>query len=120
METEIGYYTSSDGRRPVEVWFRGLPAPAAARVTTALTRLSLGNRSNVESVGGGVFELKIHHGPGYRVYFGNLNERLVLLLAGGAKDRQSSDITDAKARWADHHERLRKRRRDEGNDRPCR
>ena len=54
---------------------------------TALTRLSLGNMSNVKGVGSGVFEFRIDFGPGYRVYFGKDGERLVILLGGGTKKR---------------------------------
>jgi putative addiction module killer protein len=68
---------------------------AAAKVATAVTRLSLGNMSNVKGVGSGVFELRIDFGPGYRVYFGKDGERLVILLGGGTKQRQQRDINAA-------------------------
>ena len=62
-------YRAADGTEPFTRWFDDLDAVAAAKVTTALTRLGLGNSSNVKGVGSGVFELKIDFGPGYRVYF---------------------------------------------------
>jgi putative addiction module killer protein len=70
---------------------RQLKAPAAAKVTTALIRIGQGNTSNVESVGGGVYENKIDFGPGYRVYFGFDGKDLVVLVGGGSKKRQSKD-----------------------------
>jgi putative addiction module killer protein len=87
------------------VWFDGLNAPAAAKVATAVIRLSLGNFSNVKGVGSGLYECKIDFGPGYRVYFGKDGERLVILLGGGTKQRQQLDIKRALANWRDYQRR---------------
>ena len=70
---------------------------AIARINIRIRRLSLGNPGDVKSVGGGVSELRIDHGPGYRVYFWQQESRLVVLLAGGDKDTQQTDIRQAKA-----------------------
>jgi len=80
-------------------------AAAAAKVTTALRRLELGNFSNVKGVGGGVFEYRIDFGPGYRVYFGKDGAAVVILLGGGTKKRQDRDIATARDRWADYKKR---------------
>jgi putative addiction module killer protein len=74
-----------------------------------VSRLARGNRSQVKGVGGGVAELKVDWGPGYRIYFGQDGETLVILLAGGTKKRQNDDITTAKARWADYKARKTRR-----------
>lgn len=63
-------YLDRAGSSPFAAWFRSLDATAAAKVTTALRRLELGNFSNVKGVGAGVFEHRIDFAPGYRVYFG--------------------------------------------------
>jgi putative addiction module killer protein len=68
-------------------------------VVAALERMADGNLSNVKTVGGGVLECKIDFGPGYRVYFGRQGIRLVILLAGGTKQRQQEDIAQAKRLW---------------------
>ena len=68
-------------------------------------RLTQGNRSHVKGVGGGVVELKVDFGPGYRIYFGQDGAMLVILLAGGTKRRQSEDIMTAKARWNEYKAR---------------
>jgi putative addiction module killer protein len=60
-------------------------------------RLSLGNAGDVEPVGEGVSEMRIHYGPGYRVYFKQQGETIVVLLAGGDKRTQPRDIERAKA-----------------------
>ena len=58
------------GVSPFGKWFAALNAPAAAKVATALYRIEQGHRSNVKSVGKGIYEYKIAFGPGYRIYFG--------------------------------------------------
>jgi putative addiction module killer protein len=98
-------YLDGAGRSPFGRWFDRLDAPAAAKVTIALTRLGLDNLSNVKGVGHGVFESRIDFGPGYRFYFGRDGDVLVILLGGGTKARQRDDIVDAHARWADYKRR---------------
>lgn len=102
---DIREYETEDGRSPFAEWFDDLDATAAAKVTTALTRLGLGNTSNVKGVGSGVFELKIDFGPGYRVYFGKDGMELVILLGGGTKKRQQRDIGNAHDCWQDYKDR---------------
>ena len=89
-------------RSPYAHWFQGLPAPAAAKVATALYRLELGNFSNVEGVGAGVYECKIDFGPGYRVYFGRADKSLIVLLGGSSKKGQQATIAAAKRAWEDY------------------
>jgi putative addiction module killer protein len=100
QEIDIQEFLDGSGRSPFARWFDGLNAVAAARVTVALTRLGQGNFSNVEGVGSGVYELKIDFGPGYRVYFGEDGEQIVILLGGSSKKRQGAAIAAAQAAWA--------------------
>ena len=102
---DLRYYLAADGRSPIEEWFAGLDAAAAAKVTVAVARLEQGNLSNVKSVGEGVLEYRIDWGPGYRLYFGRDGNVLVILLTGGTKKRQQRDIEAAKAHWADYKRR---------------
>jgi putative addiction module killer protein len=97
--------SSAAARARSERGFHSLDAAAAAKVTTAVRRLELGNFSNVRGVGGGVFECRIDFGPGYRVYFGKDGETLVILLGGGTKKRQDRDIATARERWSDYKKR---------------
>jgi putative addiction module killer protein len=101
-EIDIREFLDESGVSLFARWFDALNAVAAARVTIALTRLGQGNFSNVEGVGGGVYELKIDFGPGYRVYFGKDGERLVILVGGSAKKRQATAIAAAKLAWAEY------------------
>ena len=91
-------------------WFADLEAVARAKVTRALVRLQQGNFANVKSVGEGVFEYRIDFGPGYRVYFGQDGQALVILLTGGTKKRQRRDVAEAHACWQDYKQSKRRRR----------
>jgi putative addiction module killer protein len=102
---EVRQYLDRQGRSPFAAWFGDLDPAAAAKVTTAITRLSFGNTPNVKGVGAGVFETRIAFGPGYRVYFGKDGETIVILLAGGTKQRQKKDIAAAQERWQDYEAR---------------
>ena len=78
-------------------WFATLRDRAAkARIDIRIRRLSLGNPGDVRSVGEGVSELRIHYGPGYRIYFTKQEEVVIVLLAGGDKSSQEKDIRKAK------------------------
>ena len=68
---------------------------AAARVLIRINRLAAGNPGDVRPVGGGISELRIDYGPGYRVYYLREGDRLVLLLCGGDKSTQRADIATA-------------------------
>ena len=106
--TKIVEYLDRSGSGPFETWFKRINAQAAAKVTTALVRLEGGNTSNTKSLGGGLFELKIDFGPGYRVYYGYDGTKIVILLAGGTKKRQNKDIETAKKRWTEYITRTKK------------
>jgi putative addiction module killer protein len=77
---------------------------AKAAIAIRLQRLIVGNPGDVAPVGEGVSELRIHYGPGYRVYFQKRGETFILLLCGGDKSSQETDIRTAKrlaAEWSD-------------------
>ncbi|MGE5173379.1 MAG: type II toxin-antitoxin system RelE/ParE family toxin [Betaproteobacteria bacterium] len=90
------------GSSPFTAWFSRLNPHAAAKVTVALYRLEQGNFSNVKSVGKGVSEYKIDFGSGYRIYFGQEGNELVILLGGGSKKSQEKDIQTAHMLWAEY------------------
>jgi len=83
-------------------WLHGLrDSVARARITSRIDRLLSGNPGDVKAVGGGVSELRIDHGPGYRVYFAEQGVVVIVLLIGGTKKRQQNDIDEAKRLWTE-------------------
>jgi putative addiction module killer protein len=102
---ELVTYQSAFGRRPFAEWFAGLDEPAKGKVQGALDRLAGGHLSEIKSVGGGVLERRIHWGPGYRIYFGRRGAAIVVLLGGGTKRDQQTDIATAQRRWEDYKQR---------------
>ena len=102
MKIRIESYINKEGIDPFAKWFNKLNAIAAAKVSTALYRMELGNYSNVKSLGEGVYEYKIDFGPGYRIYFGQDGAELVILVGGGSKKQQDRDIEMAKLYWKEY------------------
>jgi putative addiction module killer protein len=102
---EIVEYVDPRGRVPFRRWFEGVKdRKAAAIIDARLTRIQVGNFGDEKSVGTGVKELKIDYGPGYRVYFGEDDRKVVVLLIGGTKKSQSTDIKRAQRYWAEYME----------------
>jgi putative addiction module killer protein len=105
---EIREYVTEEGRIPFREWLDNLKdREARARVRVRLNRIRLGNFGDVKPVGIGVSELRISHGPGYRVYFAQRGNTVVILLCGGDKRSQSKDIALAKSYWAELQKRER-------------
>jgi putative addiction module killer protein len=104
---EVRYYLSEDGRSPFIEWFESLDSAARVRVATAIERLAAGNISGLKAVGEGVVELRIFFGPGYRVYLGREGAHLIIVLAGGTKQRQQKDIESARLLWEKYKKRAR-------------
>lgn len=114
MTLRVEEYVRRDGSVPFKDWFDRLDPHAAAKVATAVTRLSLGNTSNVKWFGG-IGELQVDWGPGYRVYLAKDGETLVLLFCGGTKKRQQSDIVMALALHEEYKARKKAARRSGGS-----
>jgi putative addiction module killer protein len=100
---DLEIYQTADGSEPFVDWLEAL-ADRRARISIKqrLNRVELGNLGDSQSVGDGVFEFRIDYGPGYRVYFARSGLRVLLLLCGGDKSRQSKDILQAKQFWTEY------------------
>jgi putative addiction module killer protein len=97
---EIVAFRAKDGRVPFEEWLDDLDDKrAVARVLARLVRVRHGNPGDCKTVGEGVSELRVDYGPGYRVYFGQRGQTVVVLLCGGDKRTQDRDIRLAKQYW---------------------
>jgi putative addiction module killer protein len=80
-----------------DLWLHGLrDINAKGFIVKRITIMSSGSLGETRSLGGGLFEAKIRYGPGYRLYFVNQGERIIVLLCGGDKSTQDRDITRAK------------------------
>ena len=96
MVINVEEYIREDASNPYKKWFDGLDAQAAAKVTTAKLRMSLGNTSSIKWFDG-LGEYVIGWGPGYRIYLAQDGETLIVLFGGGTKRGQQRDIDQAKA-----------------------
>lgn len=105
---ELLRYMREDGREPLTEWLKGLrDLKAQARIRVRLNHLAVGSFGDCEPVGEGVLELRVHVGPGYRVYCARHGKAVVVLLTGGDKSSQQADIKRAKEFWADWKRRQR-------------
>ena len=103
---EVQDYLSPDCSDPYAQWLAGLTdRQARARVLVRVLRMGAGNFGDCKPLDAGVWELRIDHGPGYRVYYAQAGKRLILLLAGGDKRKQQADIATAIERWNDRQHR---------------
>lgn len=98
---DIRYYITQNGKKPFYDWFFDLDSKTASIVYERLERIKTGYFGDYKNLGHGVFELRIHIGPGYRVYFGKRNREIILLLCAGDKNTQMKDIKKAKNYWED-------------------
>jgi putative addiction module killer protein len=94
-------YETTDGALPIRKWLDDLDSAVVARIEARLKRVAFGNLGDVKGVGEGVSELRMTFGSGYRVYFGQHGNDLIILLCGGSKGSQSSDIEKAHEFWID-------------------
>jgi putative addiction module killer protein len=105
-ERELREYLTETGHNPFGEWLHSLrDLQARARIRVRLNRVRLGNLGDCRPVGEGVTELRLDFGPGYRVYFGQAGDVLVILLCGGDKRTQTRDIVTAKQYWQSYKRR---------------
>jgi putative addiction module killer protein len=105
---KIVFYTSVSGKRPFLDWIKELDLKIKSIVLARIDRITLSNFGDCKPIkgGDGVYELRIDHGAGYRIYFGKRGATLVVLLLGGDKGSQDRDIAKAKRYWAAYKESL--------------
>lgn len=99
---KVELYIAGNGKSPVKIWLDELDYEFIGRVNDRLKRLKYGNYGDYKNLGEGVFELRIHCGSGYRIYFGKENHRLIILLCAGDKSSQSCDVKKAKFYWKEY------------------
>jgi putative addiction module killer protein len=106
---QLQIYQTTDEKQPFNRWLERLAdRHARARIRTRLDRLTLGNFGDNRALEGGIFELRIDWGAGYRIYVARVGKVILLLLCGGDKKTQSKDIENAKAYLQDYLKRTEK------------
>lgn len=94
-------YVTEAGKRPVSSWLDEQEISVSAKIEARFFNIERGNIGDHAPVGDGVWELRFHFGPGYRVYFGQSGKMVILLLCAGSKGSQKKDIKKAKEYWQD-------------------
>jgi putative addiction module killer protein len=96
-EKQLVFYQDQAGNEPFKLWLNGFrDASIRRRILQRLFRVQSGNYGDYQPVKGGIFERRLHFGSGYRIYFGEDGEKIVVLLCGGDKSKQKKDIETAK------------------------
>lgn len=95
----IEVYITNNGKKPFIEWLESLDKSVRYRVKERLDRIALGNLGDWKSIGEGISELRLNFGSGYRIYFGQEGDKLILLLCGGDKTSQKKDIKKAQQYW---------------------
>ncbi len=104
---EVVHYLTVDGRDIFQEWLDGLKdIKGRAAILKRIDRVEEGLFGDRHFVGMGVWELRIDHGPGYRVYYGETGSNIVLLLLGGDKGSQKKDINKAQEFWAEYKRKI--------------
>ncbi len=124
-ERSVQYYYSAPGLAPFRDWRKGIrDQKTRAAIDARIARFRGGNFGDSEPIGGGASESKIDFGPGYRIYYGTDGKKIILLY-GGDKSSQDSDIQTAQGYWKDYKGRRRQHAKKSGlqgrpNRRPSR
>ena len=102
---ELQIYRTPNGQEPFTEWLKPLrDQRTRKRIQARIDRIESGNLGDHRPVGDGVFELRFQFGPGYRIYFGEVDNTIILLLCGGDKSSQYRDIERAKGYWQEYKE----------------
>ena len=99
---QIIIYANQDGYEPFAEWMDNFAKQGKRRILQRLRRLEQANYGDVAPIGDGLSELRMFFGSGYRVYFGEDAENIVVVLCGGNKSTQNQDIEDAKVYWKEY------------------
>jgi putative addiction module killer protein len=106
---KVENYVTENGDDVFQAWMSGLKdLRARVLVDKTIAKIRLGNFGDHKGVGEGVQEIRLDHGPGYRIYYAEHGNTLIILLCGGTKKRQQDDITQAKKFWKDWKGRMQK------------
>lgn len=107
MEYEIKIYSTENGNEPFREWLDSLKDfDTQALIFQRLQRIKLGNFGDCKPINEGLWEFRIHHKAGIRIYYARIGQRLILIVGGGDKRSQKRDITKAKKYLEDYKRRI--------------
>lgn len=98
----VAFYADHSGREPFIEWLEKLDSVTHKRVLTRLRRIEQGNYGDYKHIQDGVYELRLFFGSGYRIYFGEVDGKIVVLLCAGDKGTQDKDIQTAISYWKEY------------------
>lgn len=108
LPREILHYTTPSGNNPYRRWYTQIKDQAAQiAISNRISRIRSGNFGDYKRLSKDLYELRIHYGPGYRVYFEVFQSDIVILLCGGTKGTQQRDIRRAQNYWNDFLDRMK-------------
>jgi len=108
MNQTVLNYVLASGQEPVEDWLASLnDVKGRAKIRARINRIRSGNPGNFRMVEPGVLEMKLDFGPGYRVYYAKVGDKIILLLCGGDKTTQNADIKKAAEYLSDYKRRMK-------------
>lgn len=96
---KILVYEDEKGKEPFTDYLKSVDKTVRSKIFAKLDRVELGNMGDCKAIGDKIFELRLHFGSGYRIYFGKIDNCVVLLLTAGDKSTQKKDIKKAKYYW---------------------
>ncbi len=102
---KVRIYKTDLGVKPLSVWIESLDTSIATRIYDRIERLAQGNLGDYKSLGGGLYEFRLHFGSGYRMYYFEVNGEVIVLLCGGNKAKQRKDISNARKYMVDYRRR---------------
>jgi putative addiction module killer protein len=116
MDIEVSYIEIANGQSPFLEWEKKLDVTTRAAIRIRINRIRLANFGDCKPVKGasGLYELRIHLGPGYRIYFGKTKDTVVIILCAGDKRSQERDINKAKEYWQLYRSLLKKKQEKHG------
>jgi len=104
-DKEILFYKDINGKEPFTLWLETLDKAMQRRIWSRMVRIAVGNYGDVKPLQDGVSEFRFHFGSGYRVYFAEQDNRIIILLCGGDKKTQPQDIQKAVKYWKDYKDK---------------
>lgn len=106
MKIKVFIFASETGKVPYTDWLDDLDPMTRAVIRSRIDRVRLGNLGDCKLLKNvkGIYELRVDYGPGYRIYFAKINIESIVLLIGGNKSSQKSDIEKAKRYWMDYEQ----------------